>query len=186
MRSHCNGVSHQNSTRICIPFFYNCENKVHSENLMVVHLINYLKRNKKFKVTPSFSAKLSLWCQNCTGGGGSGVKFRSFLTPTLDSGGLSASHSGHFTPEERVYCTPWIGGWMGPTAGQDAVKRQNSCFCLESTTILMMSSPMTNHCTDSNIPAPSVFYVHVNVSVYHSSLSVSLNRSIASSKAISP
>lgn len=35
----------------------------------------------------------------------------------------SASYTGRLTPWERVPCTYWIGGWMGPTAGMDDVKK---------------------------------------------------------------
>jgi len=37
------------------------------------------------------------------------------------SGQLSASRPGHFTPRERAPGTHWIGGWVGPSAGLDAV-----------------------------------------------------------------
>jgi hypothetical protein len=49
------------------------------------------------------------------------VQFDAFLTSALDGGEWSASHPGRFTPRERAPGTHWIGGWMGPRAGLDAV-----------------------------------------------------------------
>jgi hypothetical protein len=40
-----------------------------------------------------------------------------FLTSALDGGEWSTSRPGCFTP-----CTHWIGGWVGPRGGLDAVK----------------------------------------------------------------
>jgi hypothetical protein len=40
---------------------------------------------------------------------------------------------GFFSPGVRVPGTHWIGGWMGPIAGLDAVEyRKSSCLCRES------------------------------------------------------
>jgi hypothetical protein len=36
----------------------------------------------------------------------------------------SASRPGGFTPRERAPSTHWIGGWVGPRAGLDAVVRR--------------------------------------------------------------
>jgi hypothetical protein len=36
-------------------------------------------------------------------------------------GEWSASRPGRFTPRERAPVTHWIGGWVGPRAGLDAV-----------------------------------------------------------------
>jgi hypothetical protein len=48
-------------------------------------------------------------------------------TSVLDGGEWSASRSGRFTPRERALGTHWIGGWMDPRTGLDAVvKRKNS------------------------------------------------------------
>jgi hypothetical protein len=46
------------------------------------------------------------------------------LTPTLDGGEWSASRPGRFTPRERAPGTHWIGGWVGPRAGLDAVVKR--------------------------------------------------------------
>jgi len=41
---------------------------------------------------------------------------------------LLASHTGHFTPRERVPSKHLTGGWVGPRAGLDtAAKKKNSC-----------------------------------------------------------
>jgi hypothetical protein len=46
------------------------------------------------------------------------------LTSALDGGEWLASHPGRFTPRERVPGTQWIGGWVGPRAGLDAVVKR--------------------------------------------------------------
>jgi len=43
------------------------------------------------------------------------------LTSELERGEWSVSSTGRFTPRERVPGTRWIGGWVGPRAGLDAV-----------------------------------------------------------------
>jgi hypothetical protein len=48
-----------------------------------------------------------------------------FLTLALDGGEWSASRPGHFTAGERAPDTHWIGGWVGPRAGLNAVKKRN-------------------------------------------------------------
>jgi hypothetical protein len=55
------------------------------------------------------------------------------VTLALDGDEWSASCSGCFTPGERAPVTHWLGGWVGPTAGLDAVElRKISCLCRES------------------------------------------------------
>jgi hypothetical protein len=54
--------------------------------------------------------------------GGIGPRAHS-LTSTLDGGGWSASRLARFAPRERAPCTHWIGGWVGPRAGLDAVSK---------------------------------------------------------------
>jgi hypothetical protein len=46
------------------------------------------------------------------------------LTSALDGGEWSASRPGCFTPRERGPSTHWIGGWVGPRAGLDAVVKR--------------------------------------------------------------
>jgi hypothetical protein len=48
----------------------------------------------------------------------------SVLDSALDGGEWSASCPGRFTPRERAPGTHWIGGWVGPRAGEDAVVRR--------------------------------------------------------------
>jgi hypothetical protein len=43
------------------------------------------------------------------------------LTSALDGGKWSASRPRRFTPRERDPDTHWIGSWMGPRAGLEAV-----------------------------------------------------------------
>jgi hypothetical protein len=47
-----------------------------------------------------------------------------FLTSALDGCEWSASRPGRFTPREMAPGTQWIGGWMGPRAGLDTVKKR--------------------------------------------------------------
>jgi hypothetical protein len=53
---------------------------------------------------------------------GSGGIAPPFLNWELDGGELSASHPFCFTPEEIDPGTHWIGGWMGPRIGLEAVE----------------------------------------------------------------
>jgi hypothetical protein len=56
-----------------------------------------------------------------------------FLTTASDGGEWSATLTSCFTPREIAPGTHWIGGWVGPRAGLDAVeKRRISCPCRES------------------------------------------------------
>jgi hypothetical protein len=56
---------------------------------------------------------------------GSGCVHPCFLDlTTLTGGEWSASRPGHFTPEERLSGTNWLGGWVGPRAGLDAMERR--------------------------------------------------------------
>jgi hypothetical protein len=44
------------------------------------------------------------------------------LTSALNGGEWSASRRGRFTPGVRASSTHWIGGWVGPRGGLDAVE----------------------------------------------------------------
>jgi hypothetical protein len=55
------------------------------------------------------------------------------LTSALDGGEWSASHPSRFTSRERAPGTHWIGSWVGPRAGLDAVvKRKTPSPCQDS------------------------------------------------------
>jgi hypothetical protein len=56
--------------------------------------------------------------------GGVELYLQAFLTFALDGGEWSASLPGRFTPREGAPDTHWIGGWMGPRAGLDAVMKE--------------------------------------------------------------
>jgi hypothetical protein len=72
------------------------------------------------------------------------------LTSALDVGVQSAPHPGHFTHGKRAPSTHWIGGWLGPESGLDAVqKRIISCPCQE----LNPGHPACCY-TDWGIPGP--------------------------------
>jgi hypothetical protein len=48
-------------------------------------------------------------------------------------GEWSASRPSHFTPSgQRSHGTPWIGGWVGPKVGLDAVATRKICLCQQS------------------------------------------------------
>jgi len=56
------------------------------------------------------------------------------VTSALDGGERSASRPGRFTPVKEPPEPDWIGGWMGSTAGLDAVANRNKahhCPCRE-------------------------------------------------------
>jgi hypothetical protein len=54
--------------------------------------------------------------------GGSGGIAPPFSTSALDGGECSTSRPGHFIFGERVPGTHWIGSWVVPRAGLDAVE----------------------------------------------------------------
>jgi hypothetical protein len=54
--------------------------------------------------------------------GGTGGVASAFLTSALDGCEWSVSRPSCFIPEERVPGTHWIGDWVGPRAGLDAVE----------------------------------------------------------------
>jgi hypothetical protein len=62
---------------------------------------------------------------------GSGGIAPPFLTSALDGGEWSASSHCLFIPEERAPGTHWIGGWVGPRAGLDAVETRKILHCRE-------------------------------------------------------
>jgi hypothetical protein len=55
--------------------------------------------------------------------GGVDVQIHIFLTSALAGSEWSASRPGRLTPGERAHGTHWIGGWVGPRAGLDDVKK---------------------------------------------------------------
>jgi hypothetical protein len=52
------------------------------------------------------------------------IYLHTFLTSALDGREWSASRPGRFNPTERAPVTHWIGGWVGPRAGLDAVVKR--------------------------------------------------------------
>jgi hypothetical protein len=63
--------------------------------------------------------------KHCTmkANGGMGIYIHIFLTSALVGCEWLASRLGRFTTGERAFGTHWIGGWMGPRAGLDDVKK---------------------------------------------------------------
>jgi hypothetical protein len=56
--------------------------------------------------------------------GGVDLQIHVLLISALAGGVLSASCPGRFTPGERAAGTLWIGGWVGPRTGMDAVEKR--------------------------------------------------------------
>jgi hypothetical protein len=50
-----------------------------------------------------------------------------FLISGLDGGEWSVSLPGRLTPKFRTPGTHWTGGWVGPRADLDAMKRKIFC-----------------------------------------------------------
>jgi hypothetical protein len=64
---------------------------------------------------------------------GNGGIAPTFLTSALDGDKWSATRPRCITPGERARGTHWIGGWVGPRAGLDAVGMRKYSFpCQES------------------------------------------------------
>jgi hypothetical protein len=45
------------------------------------------------------------------------------FTSALFGGEWLASRPDHFTPEERVHGTHWVGGWVGPSVSLEEVEK---------------------------------------------------------------
>jgi len=57
-----------------------------------------------------------------------------FLTSALVGGKWSISRFDRFTPGVKAPVTNWIGGWVGPRAGLDAIAKRtisHHCLCWE-------------------------------------------------------
>jgi hypothetical protein len=75
-----------------------------------------------------------------------------FLTSAPDESTWSASLPGCFTPRERAPGTHWIGSWVGPRPGLDAVvKRKTPSPCRDSNPRWSSRSPALYHWAN---PAP--------------------------------
>jgi hypothetical protein len=51
------------------------------------------------------------------------VQIHVFFTSALVGGEWTASRPSRFTLEERAPSTHWLGSWVGPRAGLDAVEK---------------------------------------------------------------
>jgi hypothetical protein len=54
------------------------------------------------------------------------------MISALDCGDRSDSRPGRFNPVKNTPGTHWIGGWVGPRTGLDAVEKRKAFPCLES------------------------------------------------------
>jgi hypothetical protein len=77
-----------------------------------------------------------------------------FMTSALHGGEWSASSPSRFTPGERAPGTHWIGGWVGPRVGLDAMEKKKVCSCREPN-------------PDSPVRSPSLYRLsYTNRSMY--------------------
>jgi hypothetical protein len=61
------------------------------------------------------------------------IQLHTFLTSALDRGERSVSGTCRVTPRESAPGVHWIGGWVGPRTGVDAVvKRKIPSLCQDS------------------------------------------------------
>jgi hypothetical protein len=64
-----------------------------------------------------------------------------FSTSTLDEGEWSVSRPAHFTPGEIAHSTHWVGGYVGPKFGLDAIEKKKILSSRESITGRPARSP---------------------------------------------
>jgi hypothetical protein len=60
--------------------------------------------------------------------GGMELQLHSFLISAIDGGEWLVSRSGRFISGETAVGTHWIGGWVGPRAGLEAVVKRRIPF----------------------------------------------------------
>jgi hypothetical protein len=72
--------------------------------------------------------------------GGVDVQIHIFLTSAIVAGEWSASRPCRFTLAERAPGTHWIGGWVDPRAGLDAVEKRKF-FILPGLKLRPLSRP---------------------------------------------
>jgi hypothetical protein len=60
----------------------------------------------------------------------SGIIAPSFMASSLDGGEWSASRFDCFTSGERAPGIHWVGGWVGPSSGLDAVDEGKISYLL--------------------------------------------------------
>jgi hypothetical protein len=80
----------------------------------VAHINVKVKLSLCFNYAPRHEGVLGKWMYSSTHS----------LASAIDGGEWSASRPGRFTPRERDPGTHWIGGWVGPRAGLDAVVKR--------------------------------------------------------------
>jgi hypothetical protein len=82
------------------------------------------------------------------------VPIHIFLNSTLAGGERSASRPGRYTPGEKAPGTHLIGGWVGPRAGLDGVKKRKFLNYQDSNSDSSVVQPVASRKTDYAIPAP--------------------------------
>jgi 4-amino-4-deoxy-L-arabinose transferase-like glycosyltransferase len=71
------------------------------------------------------------------------------MTSALEGGEWSVSRPGRFTPGKKPPGTHWLGGWVAPRAGLDAVeKRKIPSLLRESNPPIPIVHPVASRYTD--------------------------------------
>lgn len=86
---------------------------------------NHWRARLKFETLVKVKSYLSFLSANRGDLWGSGSVAISFLTSALGECEWPASRPGRFNAEKRAIDTYWIGMWLGPGAGLDAVEKRN-------------------------------------------------------------
>jgi hypothetical protein len=107
---------------------------------------------------------------------GSGCTAPPFLTSALDGSEWSPSRPGRFTPGKRAPSTNWLGRWVDPRAGLDAIEKNKILPCRESNP----GRPAQVHrYTDWVIPAPiKSFVLIIKIQVLFLELQYSLQSTV--------
>jgi hypothetical protein len=85
--------------------------------------------------------------------GGADIQIHVFLTLALAESEWSASRHGRFIHGGKSPSTNWIGGWVGPRASLDNMRRENSWPYWDSELDPLVIQLIASHYTDCAIPA---------------------------------
>jgi len=78
--------------------------------------------------------------------GGVEVQLHAFLNSVQDGSDWSVSRPGRFLPGERAFRTHWVGGWVDPKTGLEAVtKKKISAPAGNRTPVAYFESGFSNY-----------------------------------------